>query len=1236
MPSSSRFPVLRQTLIVVSFIALVGLFFALNYFIVIPRQQEAYNNRVFRILEETSDAFVKALEDKSEFYKRNPTNTKASKAVDTPRIGNEQTCDTLIKQKILRSFSTLGGDIVKTDEKRKIFTFTADTIKLSILDAKGKKTDSLPLNLLLRETFEPNIQQLHKDEFDMVTLVKRDRDTVKDGSKIVQLKTKDQLLYKFGRLAAGYILPGDTLFKDPRFGQFSSISDITIAGTSYKAFTLPFRFDGNDLMVTGFLREKDYKIATTGYSIPALLWVVFLLTLFFLSLPLIKIYLSSRQERISTADLRMLMVVFVVVPLVATIAAVTMLIYQQKDQATDKDLTALHEKVHTAFTGEVSAVVSQLKSYNQLLKSPAARWCEVYEQNKNRLRKKGDTTDLRNVLFYPTQYPNADDIFWVNDSGTQVAKWFFTRKKEPIYYFDLSPRNYFQRMKANKAFATDGGQFYLEPTISWSSGNYSINVLTSANQPFLSSTNTQDSTTATMIGMGCNLYSVYNPIVTKGYNFCIINTEGEILFHSETKRCLHENVFHESEDDFSLQNAVARKDSELLPDIKLFEHHAKAYVSPVEGMPGFHLISYFNKREQNLFVFHISAFTLLCSAVTLFLLLLAVLLYYFFGSRRQERRVFTYESAWMKPSRAKTGFYLQNIRQLGSVVLLSAALLILMLFSPKDHYWYLLQASVLLPFSAVTGYVLLRNEYNLGQPATRGFTVSGFTGFLGRNWRILLIYFLMAAFVLLSLNYFQEHKRRFLPVFSLLVLVLSLPAIAFRNCTIKPKLSPTKTARYLFFYTLLVFLNTVAISVLPALGIIHFAMNEEKEMEVKAKQFYAATKIDNRRAYLNDYYDASILGDTNLIKQRKLSEKFGMHLLHNQVRAAKLPHRNSVDRLTYSAFYKDVTQFLFLPKDHTDFFDDNGAYFWYKEKSEGEDRIYLAYDNETDQQTKDAVILQQNNQSESLLQTMFSGYAGWLVFLALVAFFIFQFLLIQAVARKIFLLDYFAYEPEEDVKKRRSRTLAEQNLYEPEGKWVNTFFQELELEPTDKTFFDADENTLTSELITKKEAMCPKGFDTEEEQILRIQYLLTPAYDKIWEKLTDKEKLVLYDFALDGFTNYKNVDILYSLYDKGLLKKTNYQLELMNYSFRSYLLGKSGTKEILELMRELSFGSTWKNTKNIFFVTFFAILIFIFATQQDVSNRILAIVSGLATLVPLLLKIFDRNLSGGGPAKHGQ
>ena len=40
----------------------------------------------------------------------------------------------------------------------------------------------------------------------------------------------------------------------------------------------------------------------------------------------------------------------------------------------------------------------------------------------------------------------------------------------------------------------------------------------------------------------------------------------------------------------------------------------------------------------------------------------------------------------------------------------------------------------------------------------------------------------------------------------------------------------------------------------------------------------------------------------------------------------------------------------------------------------------------------------------------------------------------------------------------------------------------------------------------------------------------------MWKDLPSLESFALYDLAVDGFTNYKNIDTVYSFYRKGLLK----------------------------------------------------------------------------------------------------
>lgn len=1276
MPSSNS-PVLRQTLIVLAFLALVGLFFAVNYFIIIPRQRQAYNKEVFRVLKEVSADFGKRIADKADSFAKNrpgnDANKGASKATAKRVAQNKKGSGQIISQtRVFRSFEELNGTSDTSKNYPKQYSFKFNTLHLTLVKStadKSKKLDTL--NIPIRDVLEPTVQLLHKDLFDLVMLVKRDTIMVKEEKKTKQVK--DQILYKFGEQAAGDVLPGDSLFKEPGFGQFSSISDLTIAGTSYKAFALPFRFAGDELVLAGFIPERVFKARTNSYPKPTLLFIIFLLTAFILSLPLIKIYLGERQERITTNDLRGLMVAFVSMPFVVVLTGATLLLYKQIDEKTDKGLRDLHNNIEGNFLSEVNFALKQLKRYDTLLKTEANLRKAFREDSaifqKSPLLNKDTiaTTDFKDTLLFPSVYQTAEDVFWVDKKGMQIAKWSFF-KNVPVSYFDLAARNYFQKMRDNRAFVSaNTDKYYVEPTISWSVDRYTVNILAESHQHF-SNPDSRKEDSAIMIGLSStNMHSVCNPVVLKGYNFCIINESGKILFHSETERSLHEYLFEESNLNFDLMSAVKKKDSALIPDARLFDRSVKMLVAPVQGMPSYFLVTYFNKREQNLFVFHVSAFVLLCTSLTLFGVLLFALLHNFFGSGSSANNIYTYQSAWMKPSPGKANFYRQNIAYQGGIVIVALFFWGLMALCRENCYWYLLQASILLPFFVVTGYLLLRKEFGKStngdnasnqensiakEPGLFPFKKEAGQTFacIKRNAKSLGLYFLAALLVLLVLNSLQSNLPRLLsmPVLFIVFLTLLVPFLAGATSNFTPKKSKNSSRNYLTHYAGLILLSTFVVGVLPALGIYSFAVHEEKQMWIKAAQFEAAQKIENRRDTLNKYFKTTKFGGINpgFVKECKLSEKKGIYLLHGKLEPAFFGKKNpEKDTITHSPFYQAVARFLFLPKDHMDFFDNNASYCWYKDAAQPKQDINLAYKNETDRETPDDIIISHDEADSNLLAGLFSGHGKWLIFCIVTAFFYFQFKLIKAVTEKVFLLSFFIFEDDKS---------------EPEPGWVNQFLADLSLTEKDKKFLNIGSGGLTSQLTRNIEKDCveamPKGDEAishtpierrslngirpnrwwdmaKGERILHLEYLLTPAYNAIWNKLKSNERFVLYDFALDGFTNYKNIDIIYRLYQWGLIRKNGHQLELMSYNFRSYLLGKAGTKEILNLEQQQNTGSTWKSLRNIFFILALAILIFLFITQQDVSNRILVIVSGLATLVPGLLKIFDRSGSGGEAKK---
>jgi hypothetical protein len=188
---------------------------------------------------------------------------------------------------------------------------------------------------------------------------------------------------------------------------------------------------------------------------------------------------------------------------------------------------------------------------------------------------------------------------------------------------------------------------------------------------------------------------------------------------------------------------------------------------------------------------------------------------------------------------------------------------------------------------------------------------------------------------------------------------------------------------------------------------------------------------------------------------------------------------------------------------------------------------------------------------------------------------------------------------------------------------------------------DCPTNTsLNERLICIEDACRESSYDEHKitgnaEAILTIQHHMSSAYDRIWRSLSDQEKFILYDFALDGFTNYKNLDVLAGLYERGLLRREpkHKELVLYSYSFRNYLLAKGERGEMNEIEKKIETGSAWKDLKNLLFILFFAFIIFLFLTQQEAYNKILALISALVAFIPLLLKLFDRNFFGTAGSK---
>ncbi len=161
------------------------------------------------------------------------------------------------------------------------------------------------------------------------------------------------------------------------------------------------------------------------------------------------------------------------------------------------------------------------------------------------------------------------------------------------------------------------------------------------------------------------------------------------------------------------------------------------------------------------------------------------------------------------------------------------------------------------------------------------------------------------------------------------------------------------------------------------------------------------------------------------------------------------------------------------------------------------------------------------------------------------------------------------------------------------------------------------------------------GFSNDkfsEESVLNVQSLSQIQYFSIWNGLEKREQYLVYDLAQDGLANYKNMGVINNLISKGILKYKNMQLELFNKSFNNFVLTNIDREESLQIEHDSKKSGNWSNLQLPIIMIIFALFAFLFITQQDVFNSIVAWLGTAIISLPLLL----RSLSSLSSLKFGK
>jgi len=144
------------------------------------------------------------------------------------------------------------------------------------------------------------------------------------------------------------------------------------------------------------------------------------------------------------------------------------------------------------------------------------------------------------------------------------------------------------------------------------------------------------------------------------------------------------------------------------------------------------------------------------------------------------------------------------------------------------------------------------------------------------------------------------------------------------------------------------------------------------------------------------------------------------------------------------------------------------------------------------------------------------------------------------------------------------------------------------------------------------------GFLTREQILDEIEERASGYYRRVWESCSDDEKVVLGHVALVGLANAASRRVVRRLLVRRLLTKDP-DLRLMNRTFRLFVLSPANRAAVVRL-EGMAEPSTWDRLRLPLVILASAAGVFLYTTQRDVFTSTVAMVGGVTTAVPAIVR----------------
>ncbi len=507
----------------------------------------------------------------------------------------------------------------------------------------------------------------------------------------------NKLLYTNGRFGMLKTEFYDSIQKVSRF-------EIELNNSDYIVFNQKFDEEQNIYLSCLVLKSifNKQKRSVSPFTI-AFLSIALLLII--LAMPLLKLQIMNIQEQLQIRDIVFSIASVLIGPAVFMVFVYTLMVFWSGKNIPDSvrdNLEKLSFRLEHNFNEEIEAIANQMddlkvKYFHEAPQSDAILQELVDAQKMNRLLG----SDLK---YFPggnkhkDYYMGADAldstehwefkhfnyIFWADKrSRSRIQLSTFS---SPSYGQDLSHRKYLNNIIENKPITFTGKKktypIAIESIKSVNDGTYEVGIgmPTDCNGCMLP-----------VIATSAKLSSVMDVVLEEGYGFCILDKEGNTMFHSNKIKNLNENFIEETQGAF---NNVIGVGTDEFETVNYNGNKQVVYLRPLQSLPDHYIATFVNTQVfySGFTLAVISAFTLFVCYILLIFILFALIFALTYKSVKLKQMV--YGLSFTKPF--ETACHLNYYKRLIAVMGIVIVYLALTAVIQGDNHDFLLGELILI------------------------------------------------------------------------------------------------------------------------------------------------------------------------------------------------------------------------------------------------------------------------------------------------------------------------------------------------------------------------------------------------------------------------------------------------------------------------------------------------------------------------------------------------------------